>query len=73
MRTFDVTFETTSIPTVLRHYEPVTVHTERVRAWTAEQAIAQATPKFDGIVRDGFGRHIDNPTITIRATERTAP
>lgn len=72
MRTFDVTFETTSIPGCLI-YEPVTVHTERVRAWTAEQAIAQATPKFDGIVRDGFGRHIDNPTITIRATERTAP
>ena len=72
MRTFDVTFETTSIPGRLI-YEPVTVHTERVRAWTAEQAIAQATPKFDGIVRDAFGRHIDNPTITIRATERTAP
>lgn len=72
MRTFDVVFETISIPGRLI-YEPVTVHTERVRALTAEQAIAQATPKFDGIVRDGFGRHIDNPTIIIRATERTAP
>lgn len=73
MRTFDVIFATTSIPTALRSYEPVTVHTECVRALTEAQAIAQALPKFDGIVRDAFGRHVDNPTITVRATERQHP